>query len=136
MSYYDLLIGMDATAFPSYYEPWGYTPLESIAFGVPTITTSLSGFGSWILESYPNNISDCGVKVIDRNDSNYWQVCGQMAETVNGLITATSDERIAAGNAAMFTAKAALWSNFIKYYIDAYQNAFDAAITRNINKNC
>lgn len=134
MSYYDLLIGMDATAFPSYYEPWGYTPLESIAFGVPTITTSLSGFGSWILESYPNNISDCGVKVIDRNDSNYWQVCGQMAETVNGLITATSDERNNAAKAAMFTADAALWPNFIKYHIDAYRNALDAASERNINK--
>lgn len=136
MPYYDLLIGMDATAFPSYYEPWGYTTLESIAFGVPTITTSLSGFGSWILQSYPNSIADCGVKVIDRNDSNYWQVCEQLAETVNTLIAANPDERIAAGNAAMFTAKAALWSNFIKYYIDAYQNAFDAAITRNRNKNC
>jgi len=47
VSYYDLLIGLDLTVFPSYYEPWGYTPLESVAFSVPTITTSLSGFGLW-----------------------------------------------------------------------------------------
>lgn len=46
-SYYDLLIGMDATVFPSYYEPWGYTPLESVAFHIPTVTTSLAGFGAW-----------------------------------------------------------------------------------------
>ncbi|MDR0844256.1 MAG: glycogen/starch synthase, partial [Tannerella sp.] len=39
LPYYDLLTGMDATVFPSYYEPWGYTPMESIAFGIPTITT-------------------------------------------------------------------------------------------------
>ena len=45
MTYYDLLIGMDATVYPSYYEPWGYTPLESIAFGIPTVTTDLAGFG-------------------------------------------------------------------------------------------
>ena len=45
--YYDLLIGMDLTVFPSYYEPWGYTPHESVAFSIPTITTSLSGFGTW-----------------------------------------------------------------------------------------
>ena len=44
MPYYDLLVGMDLTAFPSYYEPWGYTPLESLAFKVPTITTTLAGF--------------------------------------------------------------------------------------------
>ena len=41
-TYYDMLIGMDATVYPSYYEPWGYTPLESIAFGIPTITTILA----------------------------------------------------------------------------------------------
>ena len=48
MPYYDLLIGMDLTIFPSYYEPWGYTPLESLAFKVPTITTTLAGFGVWV----------------------------------------------------------------------------------------
>ena len=47
LNYYDFLIGFDLTVFPSYYEPWGYTPLESIAFHVPTITTSLAGFGLW-----------------------------------------------------------------------------------------
>ncbi len=41
-SYYELLVGMDLTLFPSYYEPWGYTPLESIAFSVPTVTTTLA----------------------------------------------------------------------------------------------
>ena len=46
-SYYDLLIGNDLSVYPSYYEPWGYTPLESVAFHVPCITTSLSGFGMW-----------------------------------------------------------------------------------------
>ena len=42
LSYYDLLVGMDLTIYPSYYEPWGYTPLESIRYGVPTITTTLA----------------------------------------------------------------------------------------------
>lgn len=49
--YYDLLMSMDMTVFPSYYEPWGYTPLESLAFGVPTVTTTLAGFGLWVLQS-------------------------------------------------------------------------------------
>ncbi|MDE6331085.1 MAG: glycogen/starch synthase, partial [Muribaculaceae bacterium] len=63
MTYYDLLPGLDATVFPSYYEPWGYTPLESVAFGVPTITTSLSGFGQWILGNFENSFDVCGVRV-------------------------------------------------------------------------
>ena len=50
LSYYDLLIGLDATAFPSYYEPWGYTPLESIAFGIPTITRFI---GVWAMDKQP-----------------------------------------------------------------------------------
>jgi glycogen phosphorylase/synthase len=55
MPYYDLLIGMDITVFPSYYEPWGYTPMESIAFRVPTITSNLTGYGLWIKEAFSGN---------------------------------------------------------------------------------
>lgn len=47
MSYYDLVLGNDLCIYPSYYEPWGYTPLEAIAFKVPCITTDLAGFGLW-----------------------------------------------------------------------------------------
>ena len=47
MSYYDVILGNDLCIYPSYYEPWGYTPLESIAFKVPCITTDLAGFGLW-----------------------------------------------------------------------------------------
>ena len=56
MSYYDLLIGFDLTIFPSYYEPWGYTPLEAVAFKVPCITTDLAGFGLrvWLLPCLPS----------------------------------------------------------------------------------
>ena len=70
ISYYDLLPAIDLTLFPSYYEPWGYTPLESIAFGVPTVTSDKSGFGQWILSNFINSISACGVKVVGRTDSN------------------------------------------------------------------
>ena len=52
LEYYDFLIGFDLSIFPSYYEPWGYTPLESVAFGIPTITTSLAGFGAWVLTHF------------------------------------------------------------------------------------
>jgi phosphorylase/glycogen(starch) synthase len=64
LSYYDLLPGFDLSVFPSYYEPWGYTPLESLAFGVPTVTTSLAGFGLWVRSTS----KDSGITVIDRDD--------------------------------------------------------------------
>ena len=119
-SYYDLLIGADATVFPSYYEPWGYTPLESVAFGVPTVTTSLSGFGQWVLRTYENYFDECGVNVIGRNDSNYWDVVTNISHSIEYLTCEdpASVKKISA--AARRTAAAASWANFIKYYEEAY----------------
>lgn len=122
-SYYDLLIGMDATVFPSYYEPWGYTPLESVAFGVPTVTTSLSGFGQWILSSFDNNFESCGVSVIARGDFNYDTVASSVAHCLHYLAGCPSTlfERIS--KAAMRTARRAAWSSFITYYERAFETA-------------
>ena len=119
-SYYDLLIGMDATVFPSYYEPWGYTPLESVAFGVPTVTTTLSGFGQWILSSFKNDFDDCGVNVIARGDYNYNEVSEQIAQSLKYLVDCGETASSAISKAAMKTAKAAAWSNFIEYYLEAF----------------
>ena len=84
VKYYDLLIGLDLTVFPSYYEPWGYTPLESLAFKVPTVTTSLAGFGVWVRDYYSGNHP--GIEIIERNDANYDAVVGKVMENVdNGL---------------------------------------------------
>ena len=71
MDYYDVLIGNDLNVYPSYYEPWGYTPLESAAFNIPTITTDLTGFGLWVnsVLGRTGKLND-GVEVIARNDSN------------------------------------------------------------------
>lgn len=79
LSYYDLLIGLDGTAFPSYYEPWGYTPLESLAFKVPTITTNLAGFGKWVNDYYPQKQK--AIEVVNRTDSNYGEVVGAIVKT-------------------------------------------------------
>ena len=71
MPYYDVILGNDLCVYPSYYEPWGYTPLESVAFKVPCITTDLAGFGLWAnkVKGTYSEIED-GAKVIHRTDSN------------------------------------------------------------------
>lgn len=122
-AYYDLLIGLDATVFPSYYEPWGYTPLESIAFGVPTVTTSLSGFGQWILDTTDNQFDSCGVTVIGRGDYNYDETVDNIARALRFLNESGEDEQEQISKSAMKTAKHAAWSYFITYYIDAYEIA-------------
>ena len=72
LTYYDVVLGNDLCVYPSYYEPWGYTPLEAIAFHVPCITTDLAGFGLWVNKElgHQGEIAD-GVKVIHRTDYNY-----------------------------------------------------------------
>ena len=124
-SYYDLLIGMDATVFPSYYEPWGYTPLESVAFGVPTVTTTLSGFGQWILSSFKNDFDDCGVNVIARGDFNYGEVVENIAQSLKYLVDCGATASLAIRKAAMKTASAAAWDNFIEYYLEAFEIALN-----------
>lgn len=129
-TYYDLLPGLDATVFPSYYEPWGYTPLESIAFGVPTVTTSLSGFGQWVLDSFANSFKACGVKVEHRGDYNYDEVKEAIACDLKRLVDAAPAEIDEIRRAAMDTAARASWSYFIEYYDKAYAIALENAMHR------
>lgn len=132
MPYYDLLAGFDATVFPSYYEPWGYTPLESVAFGVPTLTTSLSGFGQWIMSTTENTLDDCGAVAIERTDSNYDSVVEQIAANLSSLTAATPSQAAHYAEAARDTAARADWSRFIDFYIKAFKIA--SVNNKNIKK--
>ena len=119
MTYYDLLIGMDVTVFPSYYEPWGYTPLESCAFHVPTITTSLAGFGEWASRQK----DQYGVVVIERNDSNFDAVAEHIAEDLLRFARLSKEDKARARQEAAALAKKADWKHFFRYYRKAYEIA-------------
>ena len=129
LTYYDLLIGLDLTVFPSYYEPWGYTPLESMAFHVPTITTSLSGYGVWCEEQGCTTI-DKGVAVIYRNDSNTGDVITHIVNTIEYYLSLTPKKIAAAREAAVQLALQAEWKNFFTYYREAYTIALKKAQVR------
>ncbi len=121
-SYYDLLIGADLSVYPSYYEPWGYTPLESIAFHVPTVTTSLSGFGMWANEQGCQGLQD-GVVVINRTDYNYAEVADGIVKTVLDFVQYGQEQIDKSRRNAAALSEKALWKNFIKYYYNAYDIA-------------
>jgi glycosyltransferase involved in cell wall biosynthesis len=132
LHYYDTLIGMDLTAYPSYYEPWGYTPTESVAFHVPCITTDLAGFGQWVnsMKGGEGTLQD-GVKVIHRTDYNYSDVANAIRNTIEEFAN-LSDEAVAdIRDKAFAIAEKAQWSNFIEYYYNAYDIALRAAAERN-----
>ena len=120
-SYYDLLIGMDLTVFPSYYEPWGYTPLESVAFSVPTITTNLSGFGQWASVA-PQGI-ETGVGVIQRSDYNGYEVAIHIAQMIYAFSKCNENEITTIRKNAALIAEKALWKHFIQYYYRSYDIA-------------
>lgn len=129
--YYDLLIGMDATVYPSYYEPWGYTPLESVAFGIPTVTTNLAGFGLWAEKSVSGkNISE-GVAVIERTDFNYFDVADAITTSILSLVKKDEKEIGEIRKRCFKLAKQAEWSKFIVFYQKAFSDALAAAAKRN-----
>ena len=125
-SYYDLLVGLDLTLFPSYYEPWGYTPLESLAFRIPSLTTDLSGFGVWVRTHYGPNHP--GITVLDRDDSNYFKVVDGVVARVKEIAALDDEGRKRFMGSARDVSKIALWENQIKYYKQAYSIALSKVI--------
>ena len=89
----DVVLGNDLCIYPSYYEPWGYTPLEAVAFKVPCITTDLAGFGLWANKEFGHvgTLKD-GVKVIHRTDYNYSEVADNIKDTVAEFSNMTPKE--------------------------------------------
>ena len=131
LTYYDIVLGNDLCIYPSYYEPWGYTPLEAIAFKVPCITTDLAGFGLWANSVFGKNgeIED-GVKVIHRTDYNYSEVADIIKDTVADFLNMPLKQVDACRKNAGELSKKALWSEFIKYYYEAYDIALGKAEER------
>ncbi len=121
MPYYDLLCGLDLALFPSYYEPWGYTPLEALAFRVPTLTTTLAGFGMWVRSHYKGEHP--GITVLDRDDENYSEVVDGVVDRVREIAGLDLEVRNTYRENAREVAQIALWENQIVYYQEAYSLA-------------
>ena len=131
MHYYDIVLGNDLCVYPSYYEPWGYTPLEAVAFQVPCITTDLAGFGLWANKVFGHygELED-GVKVIHRTDYNYSEVADAIKDAVADFSALGKKQVDACRKKAEALSKKALWSEFIQYYHEAYDIALTKAEER------
>jgi phosphorylase/glycogen(starch) synthase len=121
MPYYDLLIGFDLSVFPSYYEPWGYTPLESLMFSIPTVTTSLSGFGLWVRDYFrePGN----GISIIERTDDNEDKVISEIGIFMSMFIGLSEEEVKVASLKAHEISRIAMWDSLVQHYFTAYGKA-------------
>ena len=125
LAYYDVLIGLDLTLFPSYYEPWGYTPLESLAFRVPTVTTSLTGFGLWVNNKYKKEVP--GITVIPRDDFNDSEVVSGIGRAIFNYCEHNGGLSNSEREGAHAISRIALWNSQIKYYWKAFDHALECA---------
>lgn len=126
-TYYDLLVGLDVSVFASYYEPWGYTPQESLAFGVPTITTCLSGFGNWMeVHGFVNQ----SLVILPRTDSNAGEVVESTRSSLLGFASLNEDGVNKLRDDAFHLASQTQWSEFVKYYLRVYTSALGKSMSR------
>lgn len=127
LTYYQILAGLDYTVFPSYYEPWGYTPQESIAFGVPTLTTDLAGFGLW-MSSFPGNRQNLPVAIAPRNNKSDDSLIAWISEAILNFSKLTDKKRLEVFDLSMAMAKNALWTNLVNPYFLAYSYALSEVV--------
>ena len=127
LPYYELLVGADISAFPSYYEPWGYTPLESVAFKVPTVTTTLAGFGLWV-DDYSDDHP--GVDVFPRDESNDADVVFRIANAIFKYSKMEPKVYKAHAESAQKISELALWKHLFRFYKAAYDIALENVTSR------
>jgi len=119
MEYSQFVRGCHLGIFPSYYEPWGYTPLECMASGVPSITSDLSGFGDYLLKHFPDH-NKHGMFVVERGKRTFDWSARQLAGFLYQFLSQTRRERINQRNNAENYSAAFDWDTLVKYYEDAY----------------
>jgi glycogen(starch) synthase len=122
MDYSQFVRGCHLGVFPSYYEPWGYTPLEAIASGVPTVTSDLAGFGDYVIKTMPNH-EENGIYVVNRRHQNYHEAADQMANQLFDFVKMNRRQRIDQRNKTERASVGFDWSELTRYYNEAYEKA-------------
>lgn len=127
LKYYDFISSVDFTIFPSLYEPWGYTPMESAALGVPSVTSSQSGFGHWIED---NKLNGKGVFVLNRSSKNYEEESQKLYEIINNFTQYKEEDYKKLSQSAIKLGEETSWKNMINKYFQAYSSCIDLSLER------
>ena len=122
LDYGQFVRGCHLGVFPSYYEPWGYTPLECMARGVPTVTSDLSGFGDYMMQIM-RDYEQWGVSVVNRKTQNYQESAEQLANLLFKFVQQSQRDRITQRNRVESIADTFDWSNLRGYYDTAHELA-------------
>jgi glycogen(starch) synthase len=122
LNYDDFVRGCHMGIFPSYYEPWGYTPMESVVMGVPAVTTDLAGFGAFVRRHIDNHEAN-GIKVLDRRYRSFDDACNQLVDHMMHLAMLTRRDRIELRNKTERLSERFDWSQLVTYYHEAHDLA-------------
>lgn len=121
LDYSQFVRGCHLGVFPSYYEPWGYTPLECMASGVPSVTSDLSGFGDYLLKNFPDH-NKHGMYVVERGKRTFDFSARQLASFVYQFLQQSRRERIMQRNNVENYSAAFDWENLVRHYHEAYSH--------------
>lgn len=122
LDYDQFVRGCHMGIFPSYYEPWGYTPLECLALGLPTVTTDLSGFGAYVERHVPDALQN-GVLVLNRSKIAAEQCIEQLTSFLVRFCELNRRERIALRNRAERITERFTWDVMAAHYHRAHTEA-------------
>ena len=128
MRYEEVLAACDLGVFPSWYEPWGYTPQESAAHAVPTVTTDLSGFGMWVRSSRQRDKN--GVTIICRRQTSYDETAASLRDVLLQYASLPEEQMQEHRHMVRHVAEGCSWEQFFPYYVQAYGLALDKARQR------
>lgn len=124
MEYEQFVRGTHLGVFPSYYEPWGYTPLESIALGVPAITSDLSGFGSYLQQVMPDH-REKGIYIVPRRFQDFHQSADELTDRMFRFCQLSRRERIGQRNTVEAFSEHFDWHNLGRRYHESHEMALD-----------
>lgn len=127
LDYEQFVRGCHMGIFPSYYEPWGYTPMECAALGVPAVTTDLSGFGAYIEKSIPDHEQD-GLHVLHRRTASTDEVIEELVSYLLNFIQLNRRQRIELRNRVERMSELFDWSILAQHYHDAHELALDRTL--------
>ncbi len=122
LEYDEFVRGCNIGVFPSYYEPWGYTPMECVVRGIPAITSDLSGFGAYVMDHFPNH-NQSGIYVAERRGVEPRYTIDQIAQWMFELTRLSPRERIELRNKTESHAEHFDWASLIQYYRQAHEVA-------------
>ncbi|MBN1512870.1 MAG: glycogen/starch synthase [Phycisphaerae bacterium] len=128
MDYEEFVRGCHLGVFPSYYEPWGYTPAECTVMGVPSVCSNLSGFGAFV-HAHVEDHEHKGLFIVNRRDVSTDESIGQLARILHEFTRLSRRERIALRNRTERLSELFDWNSLYSYYRHAHELALSRAFT-------